>query len=106
LRNDVDLSKPRDHKNSVASAPSAAKTGGKRGLWRVIINPDMCKGCNICIEFCPTKVFETSETLSRRGYYLPLVSHEEACTGCRVCDLLCPELAIIIESKSAPEEAE
>ncbi|UCD18699.1 MAG: 4Fe-4S binding protein [Candidatus Zixiibacteriota bacterium] len=60
------------------------------------INGNYCKGCDICIEFCPTGVFEKSGTLSKKGYYLPVVARMEDCTGCRLCDLLCPELAIVI----------
>ena len=99
------MSKLKNHQNTEQGAPGAAKKSGKKGQWRVIINPEMCKGCNICIEFCPTDVFEISETLNRKGYYVPLVAKEGECTGCRICDLMCPELAIIIEVKSGPEDS-
>ena len=60
------------------------------------INENLCKGCDICIEFCPLKVFEKSEKLSRRGYYVPLIAREDECTYCRICELLCPDLAIVV----------
>jgi len=56
----------------------------------------MCKGCEICIEFCPLNVFEPSDKLNQQGYNLPEVAHEEKCTACRLCELLCPDLAITI----------
>jgi 2-oxoglutarate ferredoxin oxidoreductase subunit delta len=62
----------------------------------VEINENLCKGCEICIDFCPLKVFEVSEKLNRKGYYIPLIANEKACNGCRLCELLCPDLAIII----------
>jgi 2-oxoglutarate ferredoxin oxidoreductase subunit delta len=68
----------------------------RRGCFLIEINENLCKGCDICIEFCPTKVFEKSGKLNRKGYYLPVVARKKECTGCRICDLLCPELAIII----------
>jgi NAD-dependent dihydropyrimidine dehydrogenase PreA subunit len=44
-------------------------------------------------------VFENSEKLNRKGYYVPVVAREEDCNGCRLCDLLCPEFAIIVTIK-------
>jgi len=64
--------------------------------WRIEINENMCKGCEICIEFCPVKLFALSQKLNRKGYYLPVVLPDIKCTGCRLCELLCPELAIIL----------
>jgi 2-oxoglutarate ferredoxin oxidoreductase subunit delta len=60
------------------------------------IDGNLCKGCNICIEFCPLKVFDYSDELNRRGYYIPAVVNADACNECGICDLLCPEFAIIL----------
>ena len=63
------------------------------------INDDLCKGCDICIEFCPLKVFLKSDSLNRKGYYIPIIAEEDLCVGCRLCELLCPEFAIIITNE-------
>jgi 2-oxoglutarate ferredoxin oxidoreductase subunit delta len=68
----------------------------KNKLMLVEINEDLCKGCDICIEFCPANVFENSDKLNRKGYYLPIIVDMNACNGCRICDIMCPELAIVI----------
>jgi len=59
-------------------------------LWE-----DRCKGCGICIEFCPTKALEFSKELSTKGYYVPVLE-EKKCTYCGICDLYCPDLAIMV----------
>jgi 2-oxoglutarate ferredoxin oxidoreductase subunit delta len=68
----------------------------ERKQVQIRIDENLCKGCDICIEFCPLNVFEVSRDLSRRGYYVPKVVREEDCNGCGICDLLCPDLAIIL----------
>jgi 2-oxoglutarate ferredoxin oxidoreductase subunit delta len=69
-------------------------------LWVVCtmieIDEDLCKGCDICISFCPLKVLETSDKINRKGYYVPVAANEDDCVGCRLCELLCPEFAIMI----------
>ena len=64
--------------------------------WKIEINENLCKGCEICIEFCPFTIFGKSDKLNRKGYYLPIVLIEDKCNGCRLCELLCPELAIVL----------
>ncbi len=64
--------------------------------WVIEINENLCKGCEICIEFCPFTIFGKSDKLNRKGYYLPVVLIENKCNGCRLCELLCPEIAIVL----------
>ncbi len=83
------------------STPSGNyKTRKKKKCFEVTIDEDYCKGCDICLDFCPSKVFETSDTINPRGYYQPLISANEHCTGCKLCELICPELAIVIGEKA------
>jgi 2-oxoglutarate ferredoxin oxidoreductase subunit delta len=75
-------------------------TGNRVGGSQLIeIDEELCKGCAICIEFCPLKVFEQSDKLNRKGYYIPVVVKEEECVGCRLCELLCPEFSIIVTNE-------
>lgn len=46
-----------------------------------------CKGCSICVEFCPTKVLEMD-------HFVVKVAKPEACIACMQCELRCPDFAI------------
>jgi 2-oxoglutarate ferredoxin oxidoreductase subunit delta len=53
------------------------------------VNRGWCKGCAICVEFCPTDV------LAMDNAY-PVVVNAAACTRCQLCDLRCPDFAITV----------
>ncbi len=56
-------------------------------LPNIAIDPKRCKGCSICVDFCPTNVLEM------RGPIV-VVRDLDACTRCQLCDLRCPDFAI------------
>jgi 2-oxoglutarate ferredoxin oxidoreductase subunit delta len=49
-----------------------------------------CKGCGICVAFCPQKIL----VLDELGV-IKLVNPEN-CTQCLQCELRCPEFAVKI----------
>lgn len=53
-----------------------------------VINSDWCKGCGICIEFCPEDALAMDEMEKAQ------LASQEKCNGCGMCELLCPDLAI------------
>jgi len=60
----------------------------KEKLREIVINRDWCKGCGICIHFCPTKVLELDAKEKS------VAVRPEDCICCRMCELRCPDLAI------------
>ncbi len=56
-----------------------------------LINPEWCKGCGICVHFCPKNVLE----LNDNDKVFPARSTD--CICCKLCELRCPDLAIEIE---------
>ena len=54
------------------------------------INAKWCKGCAICVEFCPKNVLAMENGL-------PVVIDLEACNRCQLCDYRCPDFAITVE---------
>ena len=63
-----------------------------RGAVR--INRERCKGCGICIEFCPKQVLERSAQFNAKGYHPPEVKAGAWCVNCHFCEVLCPDFAI------------
>lgn len=55
----------------------------------VVINEDWCKGCRVCVEFCPTDVLEMHRDKA-------VAVRMDDCTGCMMCEIHCPDLAIKI----------
>ena len=65
-------------------------------MLRIVINESHCKGCGLCVAFCPKGVLGTSEHLSERGVKAAEVVDEAACVGCMSCVVVCPDVAIEI----------
>ena len=60
---------------------------GRPKLKEIVINRDWCKGCGVCIHFCPKHVLEMD------AFDKVVAAHPEKCTCCRLCEIRCPELA-------------
>ncbi|KUK14446.1 MAG: 4Fe-4S binding protein [Synergistetes bacterium] len=61
------------------------------GQYKVVINEKWCKGCGLCVAFCPKNVLVMGERLKAE------VKYQENCIGCRRCENYCPDFAIIVE---------
>lgn len=64
------------------------------------INQKYCKGCHICINFCPTNALRPAQRMNEKGYFLPVEADMERCTACFLCEKMCPDFAIAIETES------
>lgn len=58
------------------------------------INQSLCKGCEICISFCPKSVISLADKLNDAGYLPAAFNKGSECTGCAICAVVCPEVAI------------
>lgn len=84
---------------SAVQVSRATDARRKRPRGHVTIFGTWCKGCGICIEFCPQHVFEVN------GQGRPIVVHGDRCTACHWCDTHCPDMAITVR-RLDPEEVE
>lgn len=58
------------------------------------IDYEFCKGCQVCIAFCPKDAISSSEKLNANGYSPVQFDENGECTGCAMCAVVCPEVAI------------
>lgn len=61
----------------------------------ITIKMPRCKGCGICVEFCPKNVLGIDELGKVQ------VLDPEACIGCGQCELRCPDYAIFVDKGAA-----
>ena len=59
----------------------------KEKIKPVVIR-EWCKGCGICVEFCPKDALVLDEMEKA------LLAYPDKCNGCGMCELRCPDLAI------------
>jgi len=57
------------------------------------IDRDWCKGCGICVHFCPKNVLELDDMDN------VFAARPEDFIACKLCEIRCPDLAIEIETE-------
>ncbi len=63
---------------------------------KVVVDEERCKGCQLCVEFCPPRVLAMSTTLNARGFFPAMLVDEERCTSCAACAIVCPDVAVTV----------
>ncbi len=57
-------------------------------LEDLLVNKEWCKGCTICVRFCPKNVLEMGPQEK------VIVARPEDCICCGLCEIRCPDFAI------------
>jgi len=60
----------------------------------IVVDTQICKGCEVCIPVCLDDVIRMSNEVNRKGYHYAFMKNPEACTGCTNCGIVCPDRAI------------
>ncbi|MCX5702809.1 MAG: 4Fe-4S dicluster domain-containing protein [Candidatus Omnitrophica bacterium] len=79
-------------------------------MAKIVINREKCKGCLLCISFCPKGLIGLDKDLNRRGIKpvkfsrqanlnkggTPPKAEKETsdCIGCSMCAIICPDCCI------------
>lgn len=58
------------------------------------IDGERCKGCELCVPFCPKDLLYMSDELNTKGYRMVAITSQEECTSCMSCALMCPDVAL------------
>ena len=56
---------------------------------KLVVNELWCKGCGICVEFCPKKVLVLENEKVK-------IANIDECIECGQCELRCPDFAIYL----------
>ena len=59
---------------------------------KLVINSSWCKGCGICVEFCPKSALALANGKTT-------LKADAECILCGQCELRCPDYAIYVEIK-------
>ncbi|MFQ6015443.1 MAG: 4Fe-4S dicluster domain-containing protein [Anaerolineae bacterium] len=66
-------------------------------MAKIVINEDICKGCELCTTACPKNLVRVADHFNVKGYRpAAYVDPEKECTGCLLCGKICPDVAIIV----------
>jgi len=57
-----------------------------------------CKGCALCVEFCPRDCIGLSDELNLKGYFVATFDESADCNACRNCALMCPDACIEVST--------
>ncbi len=60
------------------------------GEKRLVVDGSWCKGCGICVAFCPRKVLKLINDKAA-------IVDPDNCIKCGQCELRCPDFAIWLE---------
>ena len=70
------------------------------------IDKEICKGCGLCIHYCPAMFSLTRARRStRKGFAVAEAVYPEKCINCKMCEINCPDLAIFVDDSDSSKKA-
>jgi 2-oxoglutarate ferredoxin oxidoreductase subunit delta len=48
-------------------------------MTKVVFDEEKCKGCELCVQFCPRKVIVMADRINAKGYHPAVLADEENC---------------------------
>lgn len=60
-------------------------------MAKIIIDQNRCKGCFLCVKFCPKGLIKESVKLNKQGLHFVEFDLNGGCIGCMQCAVICPD---------------
>lgn len=76
-------------------------------MGKIRFDVHRCKGCGLCVIFCPQKNLRMSSELNEQGHPFAQEVDPGQCSGCGLCFRMCPDAAIEVDqhrTKSQTQE--
>ncbi|MCX5715626.1 MAG: ferredoxin family protein [Candidatus Omnitrophica bacterium] len=67
----------------------------KKQAKKVHIYEDFCKGCGLCVFFCPDKALSHQKKFNIKGFHP--AKWKGSCSLCGKCFIVCPDFAIEVK---------
>ena len=63
---------------------------------KVKVNKDRCKGCYLCLAYCPKGLLREDSQLNVLGVQAVVFTEDgnTKCTGCNFCAIICPDCCL------------
>jgi len=65
----------------------------------IVVDIQRCKGCQVCVDACPTEVIGMSQEVNSKGFRYAFMADADACIGCSNCAIVCPDGVITVYRK-------
>lgn len=63
-------------------------------MGRITIDKERCKGCELCVSFCPKSLIYMLDEFNNKGHHPSAFRDSGECDGCTICAMMCPDVAI------------
>jgi 2-oxoglutarate ferredoxin oxidoreductase subunit delta len=77
-------------------------------MANVKIKSEKCKGCGLCVHYCPVKHLDLSSDLNKKGVRYAFIKPTQAnvCLGCGFCFHICPDACVEISIEPIEKKPE